>query len=306
MSISMYPQNEVHMNRQAHGEHSKNQSGNQAFSPSEFIAGEVGYIQPGVEKPYNYMYEPPTGIARDNCEYAYKRVFIRNGRHIRRDLSIDIQGFELLTAPTCVKNFYDTEEVKAVYYDEVRRLALTATGATRAYVFDHLVRKREAGRPPLTFGRHGDGSRPAAVGRVHNDYSEESGNRRLSLVLKGQSSDCGQRFAIVNVWRSITGPILDTPLAVCDARSLKEEDLVVAEIRYQDRTGEIYLSKYNESHQWHYFPRMVRDEALIFKQFDSNPQVARFTLHSAFDLPEIPPDAPLRESIEARCLVVYG
>ncbi|WP_367162277.1 hypothetical protein [Methylibium sp.] len=51
---------------------------------------------------------------------------------------------------------------------------------------------------------------------------------------------------------------------------------------------------------------MDRGEALVFKQFDSDPEVAaRFTPHAAFDLPDAPPDAPLRESIEVRCLVTF-
>jgi len=51
---------------------------------------------------------------------------------------------------------------------------------------------------------------------------------------------------------------------------------------------------------------MDRHEALIFKQYDSQINgTARFTPHSAFDLPDVPPDTPLRESIEVRCLVVF-
>lgn len=57
---------------------------------------------------------------------------------------------------------------------------------------------------------------------------------------------------------------------------------------------------------WSYFSEMDRHEALVFKQYDSQLSgVARFTPHTAFDLPDIPPDAPLRQSIELRCLVVY-
>jgi hypothetical protein len=52
---------------------------------------------------------------------------------------------------------------------------------------------------------------------------------------------------------------------------------------------------------------MDRHEALLFKQYDSRTEgVARFTPHAAFDLPEIPAGAPLRESIELRCLVVHA
>jgi hypothetical protein len=145
------------------------------------------------------------------------------------------------------------------------------------------------------------------VGRVHNDYSEASGQKRLALVLpEPERLSRVRRFAIVNIWRSLRGPVLDTPLAVCDAGTVLAEDLVPAEIRYPDRNGEIYLVRHALRHQWSYFPEMDRHEALVFKQYDSRINgVARFTPHAAFDLPDIPPDAPLRESIEIRCLVVY-
>ena len=115
-----------------------------------------------------------------------------------------------------------------------------------------------------------------------------------------------RRYCIVNVWRSIKGPVLDTPLAVCDARSVMAKDLVSAEVRYPRRTGEIYLATHSPSHRWSYFSAMGRHEALVFKQYDSQlGGVSRYTPHAAFDHPETPADAPLRESIEARCLVVF-
>lgn len=195
--------------------------------------------------------------------------------------------------------------MKARYYPEVAELALAATGAKQAFVFDHLVRKREAGRPALSFGRRGRGEKPAANGQIHNDYTESSGRERLRLVL-GSSLPAVRRYSIVNVWRSIAGPIVDTPLAVCDAQTIAAADLVAAELRYPKRTGEIYFMAHSPGHRWFYYSGMDRHEALVFKQYDSQASgVARFAPHSAFDLPEIPPEAPLRESIEARCLVVY-
>jgi len=116
-----------------------------------------------------------------------------------------------------------------------------------------------------------------------------------------------QRFAIVNIWRSIGGKVVDTPLAVCDARSISVQDLVVADLYYRDRSGELYLVQESPRHRWAYFCEMDCHEALVFKQYDSQVSgVARFTPHSAFDLADIPSDAPLRQSIEIRCLVTYG
>lgn len=270
------------------------------------IAG-LGYLRPMTGRPYNYMYQPPDGAPWQNCQYDLHDMPISDARSLSAPPSLHREGFELLDAPSAVADFLDEDAVVTRYYGEVAELALAVTGGSRAYVFDHLVRKREANRPPLSFGRHGDGSKPAAVGRVHNDYTEESGRKRLGLVFTDPDAVASVgRFCIVNIWRSIRGQVLDTPLAVCDARTVSVFDLVPAEVRYPTRTGEIYLCVHSRRHSWAYFPTMECNEVLIFKQYDSQISgVSRYTPHAAFDHPQTPPDAPLRESIEVRCLVVY-
>jgi hypothetical protein len=271
------------------------------------IESVLGYMQPTAERPWNYAYEPPAGTPWENYERDNRAVPIHDGRHQSSSGAIHHEGFALLDAPSEVRDFYDREAVIRTYYREVAELACAVTGAQRAFVFDHLVRKREDGRGELGFGRAHKGEVAAANGRVHNDYSEESGRKRLALVLGADAAAANRhRYAIVNVWRSISGPVLDTPLAVCDARTVDAADLVCAEVRYPQRTGEIYLLRHSARHRWSYFSGMDRHEALIFKQYDSQVSgVARFTPHAAFDHPDVPPDAPLRESIEARCLVIY-
>jgi hypothetical protein len=270
------------------------------------VLADVCYVRPGTEPLYNYMYEPPDGSPQHNCKYETRSVYITDARGLSAAPSIHADGFELWDAPSEVANFRDEEEVRRVYYQECVNLACAVTGGTRGYVFDHQVRKREQGRPSLSFGRHGDGSNPAAAGRIHNDYTESSGRRRLALVLGDpEKAKSVQRYCIVNIWRSIAGPVLDTPLALCEAQSVAASDLQVSEVRYRDRNGEIYLLSHSPRHRWFYYSRMDRNDALVFKQYDSQVSgVARYTPHAAFDLPNIPADAPLRESIEVRCLVV--
>ena len=113
------------------------------------------------------------------------------------------------------------------------------------------------------------------------------------------------RFAILNLWRPLVEQVLDTPLAMCDARSVTPDALVASDIHYQARSGEIYLVTHQPGHRWRYYPRMGRDEVLVFKSYDSAEDVARYTPHAAFDEPDVPPDAPPRRSIEARVLVVF-
>src|SRR6516164_6138402 len=128
-----------------------------------------------------------------------------------------------------------------------------------------------------------------------------------SCLWKRESGQGRSALRIVNIWRSIGGKVVDTPLAVCDACSISVKDLVVADLHYRDWSGELYLVQESPRHRWAYFSEMDRNEALVFKQYDSQVNgVARFTPHSAFDLPDIPPDAPLRQSIEIRCLVTYS
>jgi hypothetical protein len=254
------------------------------------------------------MYEPPAGTARQNCEYRLSPVWIKDARAMASPPSVHVEGFELWDAPTAVTDFTDEHAIRSRYYAEAAELAKYVTGADHAHIFDHQVRQREAGRPTLTFGRHGDGSRPGAAGRIHNDYSETSGQRRFAILpVDEKVRVTAHRFAIVNIWRSIGGKIVDTPLAVCDARSISVKDLAVTDLYYRDHSGEIYLVRESARHHWAYFSEMDCSEALVFKQFDSQVNgVARFTPHSAFDLPDIPPGAPLRQSIEIRCLVTYS
>ena len=260
------------------------------------------YLEPTRERPWHYMYDPPGGGPQHNCVFSPREVLINDARASTLAPCLDREGFELREAPSAVLDYRDHEAVKLSYYPDVAKLALDATGARHAFVFDHQVRRREANRAPLTFGRRGDGRQPGAAGRVHNDYTEASARRRLAVHWKGSP---WRRFAIVNVWRSIAGPVLDTPLAVCDARSVSPGDLVASDVHYVGRSGEISLVTHSPRHAWHYFARMDRHEALVFKQYDSKDDAARYVPHGAFDLPDIPDNAPLRESIEARCLVVY-
>ena len=111
---------------------------------------------------------------------------------------------------------------------------------------------------------------------------------------------------MVKVWRSLAGPIHNFPLVLCDAATVRPEDLVSVERRAEERAGELQVALYDPGHRWYYFPEMQMDEALLFKTFDSETDGrARFTLHSSFEVPDAPADTAPRESIETRCLVFF-
>ena len=77
--------------------------------------------------------------------------------------------------------------------------------------------------------------------------------------------------------------------------------------RYPGRVGQTYRLMYNPNHRWYYIPRMRRDEALVFKVYDSMKDGrARFTPHTSFEDPDSSLNAYPRQSIEARALAFFG
>lgn len=225
---------------------------------------------------------------------------IHDGRNLSTPLNIEVHGFELAEHKTAMKDFLDTEELKSVYYPEIEALIKKHTGASRVVIFDHTIRVGDDDKRAKNLLRE-------PVLRVHNDYTEWSGPQRVKDILPDEAEELlKKRFAIVQVWRPIQ-PVLQTnPLAFCDARSLPDSDLIIAERRYPDRIGQTYQVKHNRNHEWVYFPEMKRDEAIVFKVYDSEKDGrARFVPHTSFDDPTTPKGAPPRESIEIRTLAFF-
>ena len=266
------------------------------------VTGEVVYLTKTVEKPHSYTYDPPEGVAKTNIVGEPHTVAVFDMRPIADGLSLDVQGFALVAAPTAVTDFYDEGQVQATFYKEAEDLVKQATGASRVVVFDHTVRRRTHGVEDRT-----PGIPRQPVTRIHGDYTEVSGPQRVRDLMGSEADDLlNRRFAIVNVWRPIRGPLFDAPLAVCDATSLAEGDLVGQDLIYRDRKGEIYGLTYNPAHRWYYAPAMQADEALLLKCFDSaRDGRARFMPHTSFADPNAPSDMLPRESIELRTLVLF-
>lgn len=260
------------------------------------------YLEPTSVKPRSLEYDPPPGVPRTTAAYREHRVTIRDVRPIAAALSLDTEGFELLQAPTRVRNFAGGDEITTQYYAETIALLREVTGASRVVVFDHTIRRRIPGVSDRTSGLPRQ-----PVPRVHVDYTVKSGPQRVRDLLPDEAPELlKRRFAVINVWRPIQGPIQDSPLAVSDARTVADRDLIATDLVYPDRTGEIYYAQFNPAHKWFYAPAMRDDEVMLIKCYDSlEDGRARFVPHSAFADPTTPADAPPRQSIELRTLVFY-
>jgi hypothetical protein len=264
------------------------------------IEATVNYFLDTGEKPFTATGGPGEPGVRSGGGQDPRVVVIRNGRRAAADFTLDRNGFQLVRHDTKVVDFFDEAEIRATYYPEMEALVKAQSGASRVVVFDHTLRTAD------------DEARAArrireVVRRVHNDYTEWSGPQRLRDLLP-QEADAllRRRFAIVQVWRPLRYPVETFPLAICDAQSLAPTDLVVSERRYPGRIGQTYAITYDPAHRWYWFPRLRREEALVFKVYDSlRDGVARWTAHTAFDDPTAPPGARPRESIEIRTLALF-
>jgi len=267
------------------------------------VAAGLRYLEPTSEKPRSLEFDPPPGVPQTTAVYREHTVEIRDVRPVAATLSLEDEGFQLLSAPTSVTDFEDEEAIRTRYYAETVSLLEELTGASRVVVFDHTIRRRIPGAADR---RSGIPRQP--VPRVHNDYTVKSGPQRVRDLL-GDEADAllQKRFSVINVWRPIRGPVQDSPLAVTDARSVAQHDLVATDLVYPDRMGEIYYVKFNPEHKWFYAPAMRSDEVMLIKCYDSVADGrARFVPHSAFVDPTTPLGAAPRESIELRTLVFYG
>jgi hypothetical protein len=264
------------------------------------VVASINFIQPMDEKPYSYNYEPPPGVPPRNTREETHAVKIIDARPLNDRLSLDREGFILVLHPTEAADLYDEEQIRNVYYPECERLIQQVTGAKRVVAFDHIV--RNAARMAKGSGIKG------YAGRVHNDYTAWSAPQRVRDLMGDEAEELlRHRYTEINVWRPIRGPLLRSPLALCDAQTLAEENLVASELRYPDRTGETYAVTHNPAQRWYFFPKMEADEAVLIRCFDSaRTGAARFSAHGAFDDPNTPADAPPRESIEVRALVFFA
>ncbi len=243
------------------------------------------------------------GAPRYSYEMEAHTVPIADMRPFADDLSLDEEGFELLTEPTAVRDFYDDDAVGHYYHDEIETLLRSRLGADRVVVFDATRRSDGGGGAANPDGKRG----PA--GQLHVDYTEKSGPQRAKDVLGEEEYErliaSGARIVQVNVWRPIKGPVQRSPLALADAASVRKGDLVATDQIFPDRIGEIYNVAQSPTQRWYYAPHMTPDEVLLIKGWDSlDDGRARFTPHGAFNPPEVDDDAPARESIEIRTIVI--
>ena len=209
------------------------------MSGTTALKAEAGAVSAGLHytldtgaKPVNETFGPGNIRRRQSGETEERAVTIRDGRPLKDEFDLEVTGFEFVEHRTQVRDFFDADELKRVYYPEVEALVKKVSGAARVVVFDHTLRSGDEAEREAKLVRE-------PVLYVHNDYTEWSGPQRVRDLLPDEAEALLRgRFAIIQVWRATNKPIQSNPLAIADARSLAPKDLIRAERRYPNRVGE--------------------------------------------------------------------
>jgi len=238
---------------------------------------------------------------------------VRNARN--GNFSLDKNSFELIKDQTSLStnDFYNTQLIEKVYYKEVAESIKNATGASAVQIYHHQVRNPEKNNGSAT---NVNTSVQGYADRIHLDTDPlgciETFKHFTDVI--GIDSLKQGRFVVLNAWRNISNiPVQKNHLAVLDEQStVKPDDYLTGDF-YGNKNGTDYtVSQYllnstnAKQHRWYYYPKMTKDELLLFKMFDSdtsNP--GRYCFHTAFSDPEIPSDVPCRQSIEVRAFVYF-
>ena len=263
------------------------------------VQAEILYFKSSVGK--------PSFGSTNNAETEKHVMTVHDASSWAAPPTLEREGIALAPFTSAIKDFRDRDEVKTKYPDELAALMRRVTGASYAFGFGigHLrYSQRRSEAAPI-------GGRPASLAHVDVTARTAPGIGPANIFYKSEPEVLkpGQRLVGYNVWRVLSEPPHDIPLAVCDQQTVAWDDLVAADGVYgtgaDEQRSEAYLVKHNPAHLWIYFRDMTPGDALIFRAYESSGPGLAPVPHAAFVDPSCPPDAPGRVSVEARVYVIF-
>ncbi|MCJ1352286.1 MAG: hypothetical protein MMC33_002270 [Icmadophila ericetorum] len=279
------------------------------------VSSVMSFLEPWDPSRGNPFYRSAAdeGFENTNFKWVDQTVTITNARPQKGAFMLDKNGFAYHDDEELAPELIDAlrkgekETVKNLYYPKVEEFIKKHTGASRVIIFDHTLRKRDPGRDakdnpngkeqPATVV-HCDQSPKGAIARVKQNIGPEED---VDTILRG-------RAQIINVWRPLRGPIVDWPLAQMDFQSLAPPNFYPCNLwkhQFEER-GQVMTFTHTETQKWYYLDKHRTNEVTMIKIWDSKGGVANMCPHAAFKHPDTPADAPPRESVEVRCIVLYG
>jgi hypothetical protein len=268
-------------------------------APLQYFGGA-----PRPEKPTFHAQEH----ARDNWRPDTRQVTFHDARNWPAQPTFDREGFELLKWPSQIKDFGDLEEVARLYPSEIERLIKKVSGAKEVVAIATGALRRFSKRSPLY--KTGQNTQVAHFPHVDWTLNSAPGIGETFFGSFPIKAKPGQRIVGYNIWRVLSEPPQDWPLALCDAQTIAGDDLVAADGVYDFgeqpwQRSEAYMLRHNPAHRWIYFSDMRPEEVLVFRAYDNAPGAHAPVPHVAFEDPTCPGTATGRVSAEARAYAIF-
>ncbi|WP_417320126.1 CmcJ/NvfI family oxidoreductase [Emcibacter sp.] len=270
----------------------------------------MNYLRPG--GPVNRRFVAP-GAEMNTGTYEPHEVTVTNARALPSSPTLESHGFQLLNHRSAISDFSDEEEVNRLYPAETEALVARATGADMVVTFGWVRR--------MSHVSPGGSIQPPGAD-VHVDIAPNRAEPAIERVLEmaGRSVPSWSRFYISSLWRAVSPPPQDWPLAVCAGYSvaddegennvmirveeLPEGDEVFAPVPGEENMPAASIFPYSAGHEWFYYPDMTRDEALLFGFYDSAQGRNWRVPHTSFRDTQV--DVPhARDSIEIRSIAFW-
>ncbi len=254
------------------------------------VRGTVNYMRPMDGRPI-YSNRQPTEMALDPVE-----VTIADAGSYDQPPSLDVEGFAAVHHGYPIDGIEEPREGPARYHAALAPFMREVTGADEVLVCPPSIFRRQAA--PVAAGD----LKPVQF--IHSDFTIGGAPSMMERSYFFSARFKVRRTAMLNMWKLLSEGPTDWPLALCDARSVAADDVVIGESRHH-LDFETSFFRSNPAHRWAYFPKLTSDDLLVFKQSDSDPARPRIVPHTAFEDASAGPGAVPRVSIESRCLAIW-
>lgn len=272
------------------------------------VVAQIAYLLPTSR--INRRFWAP-GAELNTGVYAPYNVMIGNAR-LEGPFTLDDHGFSLERHPTAITNWDANYAADSDYASEICTIAAAMTGADMVIPMGGMIR---------TSGLTSATVQPPAA-EAHVDFNERSAWMIAERVYRAQRINGAgyKRFICFSIWRALSPPPQDMPLALCDGRSVRDDegtqntkvdvdhlpegDAMFADIAGEEDMVAATIFHHSPDHRWWYFPDMTIDEVIFIKFHDSDHNRTWRAPHTAFrDTSR--PDAVVRRSMEFRGIAYF-
>jgi hypothetical protein len=243
--------------------------------------------------------------------YAPYDVTISNAR-MSGPFTLDEHGFALGHHETAITDWDNQYGRDSDYGAQVCAVTAAMCGADFVIPMGGMIR---------TSGLTSATMQPPAA-EAHVDFTTRSANKLAEMLYRARRPDGAgyDRFICFSLWRALSPPPQDMPLALCDGRSVRHDegtantkvdvdeiptgDALFAPIEGEEDMVAATIFHHSANHRWWYFPDMTPDEVIFIKFHDSDHSRAWRAPHTAFrDTSR--PDAVERRSMEFRGIAYF-